>query len=129
MECQVHAVLDARMDEVYAAAYTWDAAAGRWSHLDDFNLLAPQDLVVEADFTVAGNAQAAYGERLAPQSPHVHALPMASAMLRLTPALLVQGLAVPASEALPLYIRDKVAQTTAEREEAKRRLAQAATNP
>ena len=126
---QVHAVLDARMDEVYAAAYTWDAAAGRWSHLDDFNLLAPQDLVVEADFTVAGNAQAAYGERLAPQSPHVHALPMASAMLRLTPALLAQGLAVPASEALPLYIRDKVAQTTAEREEAKRRLAQAATNP
>ena len=122
---QVVAVLDARMDEVYAAAYTWDAAAGGWSHLDDFSLLAPQNLNVDAGFTVAGNAQAAYGERLAPQSPHVHALPMASAMLRLTPALLVKGLSVPASEALPLYIRDKVAQTTAEREEAKRLLAQA----
>lgn len=117
---QVHAVLDARMDEVYAGAYTWDAAADRWSPLDDFSLIAPQNLVVDAGFTVAGNAQAAYGERLAPNATHVHALPTASAMLRLAPALLAQGLAVPASEALPLYIRDKVAQTTAEREEAKR---------
>ena len=121
---QVHAVLDARMDEVYAGAYTWDTVAGRWSSLGDFNLLAPQRLVVEAGFIVAGNAQAAYDDRLAPQAPHLHALPTASAMLRLVPALLAQGLAVPASEALPLYIRDKVAQTTAEREEAKR-LAQA----
>ncbi|MBF5005625.1 tRNA (adenosine(37)-N6)-threonylcarbamoyltransferase complex dimerization subunit type 1 TsaB [Diaphorobacter caeni] len=121
---QVHAVLDARMDEVYAGAYTWNDQTGRWSSLGDFSLLAPQHLVVEAGFTVAGNAQAAYGERLAPEAPHLHALPTASAMLRLAPALLAQGLSVPASEALPLYVRDKVAQTTAEREEAKR-LAQA----
>ena len=34
---------------------------------------------------------------------------------RLAPALLAAGQAVPASEALPRYIRDKVAKTTAER--------------
>ncbi|EER57597.1 peptidase M22, glycoprotease, partial [Acidovorax delafieldii 2AN] len=34
---------------------------------------------------------------------------------RLAPALLAAGAAVPAAEALPRYIRDKVAQTTAER--------------
>ena len=39
----------------------------------------------------------------------------ATAMLRLAPALFAAGAAVPASEALPRYIRDKVAQTTAER--------------
>jgi tRNA threonylcarbamoyladenosine biosynthesis protein TsaB len=36
-------------------------------------------------------------------------------MLQLAPALLAAGQAVPASQALPLYVRDKVAKTTAER--------------
>ena len=44
------------------------------------------------------------------------ALPTAAALLRLAPALWAQGLAVPADQAMPLYIRDKVANTTAERE-------------
>ncbi|MDB5849458.1 MAG: tRNA ((37)-N6)-threonylcarbamoyltransferase complex dimerization subunit type 1 TsaB, partial [Rhodoferax sp.] len=48
-------------------------------------------------------------------TPDVPALPTATAMLRLAPALLAAGAAVPASAALPRYIRDKVAQTTAER--------------
>ena len=53
---------------------------------------------------------------LLPQARHVQALPTATALLRLAPALLAAGGAVPASEALPRYIRDKVANTTAERE-------------
>ena len=36
-------------------------------------------------------------------------------MLRLAPEMLEQGLAVTAAQALPTYIRDKVAQTTDER--------------
>ena len=40
----------------------------------------------------------------------------AAALLRLAPDLWAQGLAVPAEQAMPLYIRDKVANTTAERE-------------
>jgi tRNA threonylcarbamoyladenosine biosynthesis protein TsaB len=40
-------------------------------------------------------------------------------MLRLAPALLAAGLGVSADQALPLYVRDKVAQTTAERADLK----------
>ncbi|MFS2055181.1 tRNA (adenosine(37)-N6)-threonylcarbamoyltransferase complex dimerization subunit type 1 TsaB, partial [Variovorax sp. CT11-76] len=42
-------------------------------------------------------------------------LPTAAAMLRLAPALLAAGRTVPAAQAWPLYVRDKVAQTTEER--------------
>lgn len=59
-----------------------------------------------------------------PMPPHVRALPTAGAMLRLAPQLAASG-TVSAKEALPLYIRDKVAQTTAEREQAR----QAASGP
>ena len=82
-----------------------------------------------AQWTVAGNAQAAYGERLLPQARHVPALPTATALLRLAPALLAAGAAVPASEALPRYIRDKVAQTTAEREALRAQAAAGTTAP
>ena len=47
--------------------------------------------------------------------PRAEVLPTADALLSLAPALLAAGRAVPAEQALPLYIRDKVAQTTAER--------------
>lgn len=117
---RVLATLDARMDEVYAAPFEWQDAAGHWLAPQDFGLSAPEAVAVEPGWTVAGNARAAYGERLAPQAPHVHALPTAAALLRLAPALLAAGAAVPADAALPRYIRDKVAQTTAEREAARR---------
>ena len=68
-----------------------------------------------SDVLLAGNAFAAYGDRL-PAGPRCQALPTATALLRLAPALWAQGLAVPADQAMPLYIRDKVANTTAERE-------------
>ena len=113
----VVAVLDARMDEVYHARFEWQAQAGRW-HADadaDFGLCKPEALQTPDGWTVAGNAQAPYGERLAPGAAHVLALPTATALLRLAPALIAAGAAVSASDALPRYIRDKVAQTTAER--------------
>ena len=112
---QVVAVLDARMDEVYHARCEWVAADGRWHTDADFGLGAPESVQVPEGWTVAGNARAPYGERLAPAAMHVLALPTATALLRLAPALLAAGGGVPASEALPRYIRDKVAHTTAER--------------
>jgi len=45
----------------------------------------------------------------------IEALPTAAALLRLAPALIAAGQAAAAARALPLYIRDKVAQTTEER--------------
>ena len=62
-----------------------------------------------------------YGERVALHDPaaetalRITALPTATAMLRLAPQLLAAGKAVSAAHALPSYIRDKVAKTTAER--------------
>ncbi|MDD2544710.1 MAG: tRNA (adenosine(37)-N6)-threonylcarbamoyltransferase complex dimerization subunit type 1 TsaB [Burkholderiaceae bacterium] len=116
---QVVAVLDARMNEVYAAHCQWQAPTGttpgHWRTDADFGLYAPESVQVPEGWTLAGNAQAAYGERLAPAARHLPALPTASALLRLAPALLAAGAGLPASAALPRYIRDKVAQTTAER--------------
>lgn len=122
---EVEAVLDARMNEVYHAAFRF--VGGQWVEPEDFGLCAPEALEVAAGLTVAGNACNVYPELLAPTAPHVHALPTATAMLRLAPALLAKGCAVPAEQALPRYIRDKVAKTTAERESEKAAAAQAAT--
>ena len=124
---QMVAVLDARMDEVYHARCEWVAAQGRWHTEADFGLGAPESVLAPAGWTVAGNARTPYGERLAPMAAHVAALPTATALLRLAPALLAADEGVPASDALPRYIRDKVAQTTAER--AALRAAQAVPSP
>jgi len=111
-------LLDARMDEVYSAAYRWQAAplAG-WQALSPLKVGAPEQVEWPQDAPVllAGNAFAAYGDRL-PAGERCPALPTAAALLRLAPALWAQGQAVPAEQAMPLYIRDKVAHTTAERE-------------
>jgi tRNA threonylcarbamoyladenosine biosynthesis protein TsaB len=110
---QVVATLDARMDEVYAARYRH--AQGAWLREGDFELLAPQAVQVPPGWVLAGNAAAAYGARMGAAAPGLAALPTAQAMLRVAPQLLAEGLAVPAHLALPRYIRDKVAKTTAER--------------
>ena len=110
---QVVAVLDARMDEVYACAYQFDGQ--RWSALDECVVCAPEDLDVPAGFTVAGHAQAVYGERLAPHAPHVPARPEAQALLRLAPDALARAADASPGAAQPLYVRNKVAYTTEER--------------
>ena len=117
--CNVTALLDARMDEMYTASFCWDGA--RWTTTQDSTLQRPQDL--RCDHSVlAGNVFAVYGDRLGAShggvasARQVVALPGASAMLRLAPGLMAAGLAVEAAQALPHYIRDKVAQTTAERD-------------
>ncbi|RZF26789.1 tRNA (adenosine(37)-N6)-threonylcarbamoyltransferase complex dimerization subunit type 1 TsaB [Paraburkholderia sp. UYCP14C] len=117
---RVLAALDARMDEIYWADYAWDDAQHEWRTVQTASLDAPGRLVLpDVPFTLAGNAAAAFGERL----PAVaaarsvdgealpHALPLAYAALRAFHA----GRTVPADQAAPEYVRDKVAQTTAER--------------
>lgn len=140
----VLALLDARMDEVYSAAYRWEpvpgsmpgSSHGRWQEAAPLQVGAPEKLQMPDERVVlqAGNAFAAYGERLPPVAPgglRCEALPTAAALLRLAPALWAQGLAVPAEQAMPLYIRDKVANTTAEREamKAQTALTKAAAQP
>lgn len=113
---QVLAVLDARMEQVYSAAYDFTAAA---APAVEPKLSAPEELVLPPGFALAGNAFEAYGDRLPGGAPRHPALPTAAAMLRLAPALLTDGRCVAPADAWPLYVRDKVAQTTAERAAAK----------
>ncbi len=125
---QVIALLDARMDEMYVARYALDD--GVWSELQAAHLLRPESLLLAEPGQViaAGNVFSVYGARLGglPDAvPRIEALPQAAAMLRLAPQLLAAGRAVPAAQALPTYVRDKVAQTTAERAAIKAALAAA----
>lgn len=148
---RVLAVMDARMEQVYAAAYEFTPNVGASMGVDETNqmpgvwrcvqepeLHSPEALHWPADWTqesfiAAGNAWPVYPGRwpAALTAPQVMALPTAAALLRLAPAAWAAGEAVPPEEALPLYIRDKVAQTTNERMQIKAQqaehLAQAAT--
>lgn len=111
---QVRALLDARMDQMYAGHYEFHR--GQWTEIGSCHLIRPEDLVCQEDCPLAGNVFAAYGARLpAALKQRIDAVPTASALLRLAPALLAAGAALAPELALPLYIRDKVAQTTLER--------------
>lgn len=112
-ERRIVAVLDARMGEVYAAAYERGPAG--WETVAAPALLAPQDVVVPPGWALAGNGLELFGDRLAAPGPRIAAMPTAAALLRLAPAALAAGPSHPAAQALPLYLRDKVAQTTEER--------------
>jgi tRNA threonylcarbamoyladenosine biosynthesis protein TsaB len=110
---RVVAVLDARMHEVYTARYVHDGHA--WQREGEIVLMRPEALDVPRGWTLAGNAFAEYGDVLPGHAARVEASPTAAAMLRIAPHLLAAGRAEDASRAMPVYIRDKVAQTTEER--------------
>ena len=84
----VVAVLDARMDQVYAARYEFGSAA---APAGEAELLAPEQVEVPSGWALAGNAFAAYGERLPAAVARHEVLPTAAAMLRLAPELLAAG--------------------------------------
>jgi tRNA threonylcarbamoyladenosine biosynthesis protein TsaB len=124
----IAALLDARMDEMYVALYACGPQGLDPVPLQPPRLCAPADLgewlqqglppaLAPGDCLLAGNVFASYGAQFSELAGERQvALPTAAALLRLAPALLAAGQAVAAHEALPLYVRDKVAQTTAERE-------------
>ena len=125
---EILALLDARMDECYAARFVCTPGGGLQEAGPPI-LRAPEALAdvlqgapLAPGVVLAGNAMAVYGERLPAGWQHARAVlafPTATALLRLAPALWQAGGAVNAAQAQPLYVRDKVAQTTAERAEAK----------
>jgi tRNA threonylcarbamoyladenosine biosynthesis protein TsaB len=116
--------MDARMDEVYAAAYRHDGRA--WQvrlapALYELPALAERWQADGGPVRVAGSAITAFDGRLpwgaARRWPHT--ADRAGALLRLACSAWVAGRGIPASAALPVYLRDKVALTTAERQAAK----------
>ncbi|WP_247655983.1 tRNA (adenosine(37)-N6)-threonylcarbamoyltransferase complex dimerization subunit type 1 TsaB [Hydrogenophaga aromaticivorans] len=128
----IAALLDARMDEMYVALYACGPLGLDPVPLQPPRLCAPADLgewlqqglpqaLTPGDCLLAGNVFSSYGAQFSDLAGERQtALPTAAALLRLAPALLAAGQAVAAHEALPLYVRDKVAQTTAERERLRR---------
>jgi tRNA threonylcarbamoyladenosine biosynthesis protein TsaB len=120
----VWVAMDARMDEIYAGCYRDDGDAG-WCAVVEPALTAPDALHAlwrdASPAVVAGSALDAFGERL--QTGAAQRVPVehgrAEALGWLAAAGFARGDAVPADQALPIYLRDKVAQTTAEREAAK----------
>jgi tRNA threonylcarbamoyladenosine biosynthesis protein TsaB len=116
---EVLAVLDARMGEVYWAQYRYQD--GAWTAVREPALCAPQDVAPEpaAGLAACGNGFAVYPEAFAGKDFAADALldvmPHARDLAVLGVGALAAGRAVPADQAQPLYLRNKVAYTSAER--------------
>lgn len=121
-EGKVLACLDARMNEVYVAAYRVagdsvqeimapKVGAGETAPLpegDDWRGAGDGFLTLHGDVL-----RRRMGERLVSVAAQV--FPGASAVARLAAPVLARGGGVDAAQAVPTYVRDKVALTTAER--------------
>ena len=110
-------LLDARMGEVYWAQYRF--GEGGIQVLAEAALCAPEAVMpVAAPFIACGNGLAAYPLAFADQA-FVAALPAimphAAQIAELAQVELAAGRAVSAAQAQPLYLRNKIAFTSAER--------------
>ncbi|PIU16673.1 MAG: tRNA (adenosine(37)-N6)-threonylcarbamoyltransferase complex dimerization subunit type 1 TsaB, partial [Gallionellales bacterium CG08_land_8_20_14_0_20_59_87] len=127
---KVIAALDARMGELYFAAY--EKRDGAWR-----TVIEPCLCTAQSAPAVAGSGWFGCGSGFALDSPtptpppegeglkvrygaqlcgvEAQAVPQAAAIARLAVPEFAQGHAVDAAQALPLYLRDKVALTTRER--------------
>ncbi|MBP6902991.1 MAG: tRNA (adenosine(37)-N6)-threonylcarbamoyltransferase complex dimerization subunit type 1 TsaB [Burkholderiaceae bacterium] len=113
------AAVDARMDEVYAAPY--EHSSQGWQALAEPALYTLSALAAAwqaaPPVRVAGNASRVFAGRLPLGSAACwpEARDRAAALLRLAEAAWARGETLAADVALPSYLRDKVALTTAER--------------
>lgn len=120
---KVIACMDARMGEVYHAAYRRDGDAAAWRVEHAPGLCRPQDVPVPHDgaWSGFGSGFAAYGEvlrdRLAGALDGVEParVPTAAAVLRLAQPRFGRGEGRAPESAIPVYLRDKVALKTSER--------------
>ncbi|HZI84674.1 MAG TPA: tRNA (adenosine(37)-N6)-threonylcarbamoyltransferase complex dimerization subunit type 1 TsaB [Casimicrobiaceae bacterium] len=116
---RVATALDARMHEVYFAAF--ECEGGRWRARVEPCVLPPSEVPkLDGRWCGAGNGFAAYpalGERLANalDACDESALPTAVAIGSLALPRFAAGAATPARDAAPLYVRHRVALTTTER--------------
>lgn len=136
---QVIACLDARMGEIYHAAFVQQN--GQWQEASATQVCKPESAPrLNGDNWVGvGSGWAVYGEYLSlfyrqnllhtfandlhsdlPADFYSKITPTATAILQLAMPTFVAGLAKPASEAAPIYVRNRVALTTLEREEGMR---------
>jgi tRNA threonylcarbamoyladenosine biosynthesis protein TsaB len=121
---KVIACLDARMGEIYHATY--EKNKGEWIEVSAPALFKPEDApkVNGGDWVGVGTGwlvypdvlQAVYGEQLREMpAPDHHSHPAATSIADLALPTFEAGLARPAHEAAPIYIRNKVALKMSER--------------
>ena len=116
----VWVAMDARMGEIFAGCYRWSGAG--WLTVSEPALVTPDALnalrAAHAPSWLVGTAPGAFGELLR-EAPAAgvdhHARPTARALLACAEAAWARGEATDAAGALPVYLRNKVALTTAER--------------
>jgi tRNA threonylcarbamoyladenosine biosynthesis protein TsaB len=123
-EARVVTALDARMGEAYLAAYARNGA-------DWDEVIAPRLLAAGGEPPLPGRRWAATGSgfdrhqwlrdayRESVEMRFEGDLPRAGAVARVAERSFLRGATVPAAQAAPLYLRDKVAQTTEERRASK----------
>jgi tRNA threonylcarbamoyladenosine biosynthesis protein TsaB len=109
--------MDARMGEIYAARYRWD---GRdWLTTTTPALVRPDELADawrhDGPPWLAGTGVELLHGAWPEAPPGCALLDRAQALVRLARRLHVAGAGVDASAGLPIYLRDKVAQTIVER--------------
>jgi tRNA threonylcarbamoyladenosine biosynthesis protein TsaB len=112
----VLAALDARMQEVYWGAYRRDSDG--LVELDGEEVVCGSDQVPlpsEGNWIGAGSGWNRYGEVLsarcavAPHQVYGDCYPRAGAVARLAEQLFQHGIALPPQQAIPVYLRDNVA--------------------
>jgi tRNA threonylcarbamoyladenosine biosynthesis protein TsaB len=110
------------MHEVYTAAHAHDG--GQWREVAPPSVVAPAELrrvraIGDADWFGAGNGFAAYPAleaQLGIRRVAADARPTAQSIGELAVPRLAAGEGVAANEALPLYVRHRVALTSAEQD-------------
>lgn len=117
---RVLVALDARMGEVYFGSF--EVSSDAVVALGPVGVYPPDAVPLPAagGWLACGNGLAAYPalrERLAPVADAClpELMPSAGAVARLAAARLARGERVDPADAVPVYVRDKVAQTVAER--------------
>lgn len=124
---KVIAALDARMAEVYFAVY--EKRGGEWHAVCEPCLCLPQDTPAVAGngWLGAGSGFAVHGDMLLArydgqlQGIDAACVPQARAVAQLAAPLFAAGQGLDAAQAMPLYLRDKVALKTSERQAAAQR--------
>lgn len=110
-------VLDARMEEVYWAQYRYEDG---WREVTAPSLSTPAAVAPAGSVIACGNGLIAYSSAFAgaPFAPDAQPdmMPHASQIAQLAQIAFAAGHTVNAREAQPVYLRNKVALTTAERE-------------
>jgi tRNA threonylcarbamoyladenosine biosynthesis protein TsaB len=113
----VAAILDARMGEVYWAQYRHGDEG--WREVVAPTLSAPAAVVPQGPVVACGNGLQAYADAFAGAAFAAGALPSvmphAQQIAQLARLAHARGESLPAQEAQPLYLRNKVALTTSER--------------